>query len=70
MKNSPKTFGPRTLGLVIYLACVFLWRFCWARWPAATDVAAWIAGVVFVIWYFWRFFFVPFRVGLRGNDPE
>jgi hypothetical protein len=59
--------GPFLAG---YLPIVWLWRFGWAHWPAATDIAACVAGGLLAIVYVWKFFIVPFRKGLKGSPDR
>jgi hypothetical protein len=68
MKISGATLKQLTISAGIYFAFIFVWRFCSARWPNATDVATWVGGALCAICYLWHFFIIPFRQGLRGND--
>jgi len=37
------------------------------HWRAAYTVAIGVSLSAFGIWYFWKFFFLPLRAGLRGQ---
>jgi hypothetical protein len=67
MNKSAKTTG---LSLVIFFVLVWLWRFGWARWPRATDIAAGIAGGIVAVVYIWKFIILPFREGLKGPKSK
>jgi hypothetical protein len=70
MNKTSTTFRRVGSFLAGYFAIVGLWRIGWAHWPAATDVAACVAGGILATVYLWKFFFVPFREGLRGSADK
>jgi len=70
MSKATSTFKSTGLNLAGFFALVWLWRFGWAHWPAATDVVAYVAGGILAIVYAWKFFIVPFREGLTGSGDK
>jgi hypothetical protein len=37
------------------------------HWPAIYFIAACVFLGTFAVWYFWKFFLLPFKDGLRGS---
>jgi len=65
----------KTLKIFAGLLDRFIWMiglmtiFIYAHdhWPAAYFVATCVLLGGFGIWYFWKFFLLPFKDGLRGR---
>ena len=53
--------------LIWSVGCFTIIIYSHNHWPEVYDVIATSFLIGFGVWYFWRFFFKPFRAGLRGE---
>jgi ABC-type nickel/cobalt efflux system permease component RcnA len=54
--------------LVWAVGCFTIIGYSREHWPLASQIVTAVLLISFGLWYLWRFFVQPFRIGLRGEQ--
>jgi hypothetical protein len=62
-----KTFAAVLDRFIWMVGLMTILKYALDHWPTFYFIATSVLLGGFAVWYFWKYFFLPFREGLRGR---